>query len=111
MVLTHDVETDDGQEKCHKLMKIEENLKFRSSFYFVPRRYDVDPKFRDYLNDNKFEVGVHGLFDDGKLFKSRKIFHDRVTQINQFLKEWKSVGYRTPAMHHNLDWIHDLNSD
>jgi hypothetical protein len=61
------------------------------------------------LESNGFEVGAHGLNHDGKLFRSREIFLRRAARINQYLKEWQSVGFRSPAMHHNLDWIHDLN--
>jgi hypothetical protein len=25
------------------------------------------------------------------------------------LKEWGAVGFRSPSMHHNLEWIHELN--
>ncbi len=109
LVLTHDVDTAKGLEKCHKLVKIEEELGFCSSFNFAPERYSVLPELRHYLTNNGFEVGVHGLYHDGKLYKSKKVFQSRAIKINQYLKEWESVGFRSPAMHHNLDWIHDLN--
>jgi len=109
LVLTHDVETARGQERCYQVMEKEEQLGFRSSFYFVPERYEVSSKLRDHLTKHGFEVGVHGLFHDGKLYKSRKIFQERTFKINHYLKEWESVGFRSPSMHHNLDWIRDLN--
>ena len=88
---------------------IEKELGFRSSFNFVPERYQVSSEIRDRLTSDGFEVGVHGLYHDGKLYKSRKIFRERSAQINQYMEEWKAVGFRSPAMHHNLDWLHDLN--
>lgn len=109
LVLTHDVETDIGQGKCYKLTSLEKELGFRSSFYFVPERYSVSTDLRQYLTDNGFEIGVHGLFHDGRLFKSSRIFQKRAAQINHYLNEWESIGFRSPAMHHNLGWIHDLN--
>jgi hypothetical protein len=108
LVLTHDVETAKGQEKCHKLIKLEEQLAFRSAFYFVPRRYAVSSELRQYLSGNGFEVGVHGLYHDGKLFSSRDEFKKRAVQINQYIKDWGAVGFRSPAMHYNLEWMHDL---
>jgi hypothetical protein len=108
LVLTHDVDSAKGQEKCVKLAEIEEKFDFRSSFNFVPERYNVSGYLRSYLTDNGFEVGVHGLKHDGKLYASRKIFQERASKINEYLKEWKAVGFRSPAMHHNLDWLHDL---
>jgi len=108
LVLTHDVDTSRGQERCRQLMEIEKKLGFRSAFNFVPERYQVLPELRRQLLDRGFEVGVHGLNHDGKLFASRKIFEKRVHKINRYLREWGAVGFRSPAMHHNLDWIGEL---
>lgn len=108
-VLTHDIETAVGQKNCQKLMKVEEELGFRSSFGFVPRRYDVDPALREDMSSKGFEVVVHGLYHDGKLYKSKKVFKERAVIINQYLKEWNAVGFRSPSMHSNLKWIHDFN--
>jgi hypothetical protein len=108
LVLTHDVDTDVGHEKCLELTQVEQNMGFRSSFNFVPEKYSVSPELRNYLAENGFEVAVHGLIHDGKLFSSRKIFSERAIRINHYLKEWKSVGFHSPSMHRNLEWIHDL---
>lgn len=109
VILTHDVETNNGQAKCHQLMELEERLGFRSSFNFVPERYNVSPELRNNLVNRGFEVGVHGLNHDGNLYKSRKIFQDRAMRINHYLNDWKAVGFRSPSMHHNLDWLHELD--
>ncbi|MCK5607641.1 hypothetical protein KAR91_37500, partial [Candidatus Pacearchaeota archaeon] len=109
LILTHDVDTVRGQKKCRDLIDLEKTLGFRSSFNFVPERYDVDPGLRQSLTEKGFEVGVHGLNHDGKLYKSRQIFQERAVKINSYLKEWGAVGFRSPAMHHNLEWIHDLD--
>jgi len=109
LILTHDVDTARGQERCRQLMEKEEQLGFRSSFNFVPERYNVSAELRDYLTNHGFEVGVHGLNHDGKLFQSKKIFEERSSKINQYISEWKAFGFRSPAMHHNLDWLHELN--
>jgi len=108
LILTHDVDTACGQEKCRELMDIEEKLGFRSVFNFVPERYNVSAELRHQLTDRGFEVGVHGLNHDGKLFATRKIFEERVHKINRYIEEWDAVGFRAPAMHHNLDWIREL---
>ena len=109
LVLTHDVEFAKGQEKCIELMKIERSLGFKSSFNFVPERYQVDKNILKELVKNGFEIGVHGLNHDGKLFKNKNIFDKRAKKINEYLKDWKAVGFRSPAMHHNLEWIHNLD--
>jgi hypothetical protein len=109
LVLTHDVELQGGHDKCRQLLNLENELGFKSSFNFVPERYNVSPDLRKYILDEGFEVGVHGLYHDGKLFQSKKIFDERVPQINNYIKQWDAVGFRAPAMHHNLEWIKELN--
>lgn len=109
LVLTHDIDTAKGQERCRQLIRIERELGFTASYNFVPERYKVDDELRDYLTDNGFEVGVHGLNHDGLYFTSEKIFGERKVKINRYLSDWKSVGFRTPSMLHNLDWLHGLD--
>jgi len=109
LVLTHDVESSYGYEKCESLIKLEERLGFRSCVFFVPEGYSVRPGLRRYLTSHGFEVGIHGLKHDGKLYASRKNFQKRATRVNQYLKEWSSVGFRSPFVHHNLDWLHELD--
>ena len=108
-VLMHDVETERGQNKCRLLMQLEEALGFRSLFSFVPERYNVSPELRRDLVKRGFEVGVHGLKHDGKLFLSRNKFQEQAVQINHYLREWRSVGFVSPSMHRNLDWMHELD--
>jgi peptidoglycan/xylan/chitin deacetylase (PgdA/CDA1 family) len=110
-VLTHDVEWADGQDKVLAMMKLEKSFGFRSSFNFVPERYAVSAAIRQELVANGFEVGVHGLNHDGKLFSSQAVFKERVGKINEYARAWKAVGFRAPAMHHNLDWMLDLQVD
>lgn len=109
LVLTHDVETDKGQQRCLELMDIEESMGFRSSFNFVAERYAVSPSLLRRLTERGFEVGLHGLYHDGKYFDSRKIFKERTAKINRYLKEWQVVGYRSPSMLHKSGWLHKLD--
>lgn len=109
LVLTHDVEWGRGHDKCQQLATLEEEMGFRSSFNFVPERYKVSSDLRANLTSRGFEVGVHGLNHDGKLYNSRELFEERARKINQYLHEWKAVGFRSPSMHHNLDWIESLD--
>jgi hypothetical protein len=109
VVLTHDVDTSKGHDKCLELMTLEEKRGFRSAFNFVPERYSVSPDLRTHLSHCGFEIGVHGLYHDGRLYESLKIFQERAKRINQYLKDWNAVGFRSPAMHHELEWLFDLN--
>ncbi|MBP1696019.1 MAG: hypothetical protein H6Q41_1207 [Deltaproteobacteria bacterium] len=109
LVLSHDVDTARGHERCFELMKAEEALGFRSCFNFVPEGYTVSPELRRELTEKGFDVGVHGLVHDSKLFSSRKIFEERALRINHYLKEWGAAGFHSPATLRNLDWIGELD--
>jgi hypothetical protein len=108
--LTHDVDTIRGLQRCRELMRMEKALGLVSSFNFVPeKRYRLPGELRAELIGNGFEVGVHGLNHDGKLFSTRTVFDQQYPKINGYIRAWASVGFRAPAMHHNLSWLHDLD--
>ncbi len=109
LVLTHDVDTAEGQRNCRRLIGLEKTLGFRSSFGFVPERYDVSVELRHELENNGFEVVVHGLYHDGRYYDSQSIFRNRACKINHYLKQWEAVGFRSPSMLRNLNWFHYLN--
>jgi hypothetical protein len=110
LVLTHDVESAAGLRKCRELMRLELELGFRSSFNFVPEGdYRVPRELREELTQNGFEVGIHDLKHDGRLFESRREFSQRATRINRYLAEWQAVGFRSAFMLRKLDWLHELD--
>jgi glycosyltransferase involved in cell wall biosynthesis len=109
LVLTHDVEALSGLTKCRELMNLEEKLGFRSSFNFIPEgEYRTPSELREHLTDRGFEVGVHDLKHDGKLYRSKQEFERSAEKINGYLRDWNAVGFRSGFMHHNLDWLHSL---
>ena len=110
LVLTHDVEGPSGRDKVTRLMKLESQLGFRSSFNLIPEGpYRIPREFREQIESDGFEVGVHDLYHDGKLFLSRNEFNRRAVQINHYLKVWGAAGFRSGFMLHNLDWVHQLD--
>jgi len=109
LVLTHDVDTARGYKRCLSLADVEERLGFRSSFNFVPLRYTIDDGLLGELRQRGFEVGVHGLYHDGKYYETKSEFLERVEKINHYMKKWQCNGYRAPCMLHKLEWFHDLD--
>ncbi|MBN1980484.1 MAG: hypothetical protein JW795_03060 [Chitinivibrionales bacterium] len=109
LILTHDVEHFSGLVKCRLVADLEHSYRFRSVFNFVPYRYPMDYKILTYLQDKGFEIGVHDLRHDGKLFESENRFNDAVPLINNFLKEWGATGFRGGSMHSNLEWLKRLD--
>ena len=110
LVLTHDVEGNKGLQRVERLMEVESKYGFRSSFNFIPEKdYRVPRALRRTMERAGFEIGVHGLKHDEKLYDSKIKFAQRATRINEYLREWNSCGFRSPLMHHRLAWLHQLN--
>lgn len=108
-VLTHDVESAPGLQKCRSLMHLDREFGFRSSFNFVPEGdYQLPSDLREELTQSGFEVGIHDLRHDGRLYQSHREFCHRAMRINRYLGEWGATGFRSAFMLHNLDWLHEL---
>ena len=108
-LISHDVEGPAGLENCRRLAEIEMELGFRSCFNFVPEgTYTVPPSLRSWLVERGFEVGVHDLHHDGKLYHSAHRFTHHARRINDYLRSWDARGFRSAYMLRNLDWIHEL---
>jgi peptidoglycan/xylan/chitin deacetylase (PgdA/CDA1 family) len=103
--VTHDVETAHGVSNIPRLVEIEKRIGIRSSWNFVPERYSFDLSVVRHLQQEGFEVGVHGLTHDGRLFESETTFRARAERINGYAHLWGSVGFRSPACHRNYDWM------
>jgi len=110
LVLTHDVETQQGVDKVRALAEVEMQYGFRSAFNFIPEGGYGDPAaLREWLMEQGFEVGVHDLNHDGKLYQSRTGFKAKAQRINHYLHAWKATGFRSGFMLRRLDWLHALD--
>lgn len=108
LVLTHDVEGEDGQHYVREVADLEERLGFRSSFNFVAERYPLDAALIADLADRGFEVGVHGRRHDGLELRSRRAFERHVPHINRQLRRLGAVGFRSPLTHRHAEWMQAL---
>ena len=109
IVLTHDVETEEGLKFIPKVIDLEHQYGFRSSWNIVPYKYRIDPGVIRFIHDAGHEIGVHGYNHDGRLYYSEKIFRERAVHINRALNEFQAVGFRSPMVHRNLVWLQQLN--
>jgi hypothetical protein len=107
-ILTHDIETEQGQAYAWKVLEIEANLGYKSSFNFIPERYPIDKNLLNTLRSHGFEIGVHGLKHDGKLFSSYTTFMERSHKINSYLKDFSACGFRSPLTHRQPEWMQAL---
>ena len=93
------------------LLDIDQQSGFRSAVSLVPRRYFVSEEVISSVKERGFELCVHGLYHDGRLFSSHRRFLKRAAEINTILAQWGAAGFTAPSMHRNLDWMHALNID
>ena len=108
-VVTHDVETVKGRDFCSTLMDIDENFGIRSSFQLIPeKRYSLSETFIQSIRSREFEVNVHDLNHDGRLFASEAEFLDRARRINQYGRTLGAHGFRSGALYRNLAWYSAL---
>ena len=109
VILTHDVEEETGFNFIPKVIELEESLGFNSSWNIVPYKYKIDSGIINLINESGHEIGIHGYNHDGKLYYSEKIFNKRVPLINDALKKYNAVGFRSPMVHRNLRWLQKLD--
>lgn len=109
-IMTHDVETERGRQFCGELMEIDSSFKVPSSFQIVPEeRYSVDSSFLHSITDAGFEVNVHDLNHDCRLFEDRRIFERRVKEINRYGREFGASGFRSAVLYRNQEWYDSLD--
>ena len=96
-VLTHDVETITGRDRIEALRGPERELGLRSSWNFVPLRYEVPEVLVRRLQEEGCEVGVHGLRHDGQDLASARKLRRRLPLMREYAERWEAVGFRSPA--------------
>ena len=111
LVLTHDVEDQGGYESVRVLRDLELRYGYRSSWNFVPMRYVVEEHVIRGLTEGGFEIGVHGLYHDGRDFGSHKLFRERLREISRYADRWGARGFRSPSTHRVWGWMSELRFD
>lgn len=97
-MITHDVETANGQRNIGALAALESSYGVRSCWNFVVRRYEVDVALIADLKASGHEVGVHGVYHDGREFASEEEFRRRLGIVETAAREWGANGYRSPSL-------------
>jgi hypothetical protein len=111
-IITHDVETTTGLEFCSQLMDIEDSFGMKSSFQLVPeKRYSLSDRVVGGIRDRGFEVNIHDLNHDGHLYSERNEFLRRARKINEYGRKYGARGFRSGALHRNIDWYDALEFD
>lgn len=105
-IMTHDVEGSSGRDFCPKLMDIDESFGFYSAFQLVPEnRYSVPKSLLHRIVSRGFEVNVHDLKHDGRLYADYAEFLRRAKKINDYVREFDAEGFRSGSLYRNADWF------
>jgi len=110
VAVTHDVEAVKGRDFCPALMDVDESFGIKSSFQLVPeKRYALSRPFIESIRARGFEVNVHDLNHDGRLFANEVEFFHRARRINQYGRAFGAHGFRSGALYRNLAWYGALD--
>jgi hypothetical protein len=109
-IMTHDVETESGQEFCSNLMDIDDAFGIKASFQIVPEeRYRVSTQFLASIRERGFEVVVHDLNHDGHLYKDHEQFLRRAAKINAYREKYGTEGFRAAVLYRKQLWYDALD--
>ncbi len=107
--ISHDVETELGLDFCPQLMDLNDSFGIKASFHIVPeQRYSASETTLQLIRDRGFEINVHDLNHDGRLFADREQFLRRAKLINQYGQKFGASGFRSAVMYRNVDWFDAL---
>jgi peptidoglycan/xylan/chitin deacetylase (PgdA/CDA1 family) len=108
VVLTHDVEGPVGVNNVMRVVDLERRHGFVSAWNFVAEWYPIPDGLFDTLRAAGCEIGLHGIRHDGRMFRSRADFDQALPPIQDYLRRWDAVGFRSPATHRNAAWMAEL---
>jgi hypothetical protein len=105
LIMTHDVETSTGRDFTFKLMDQDDSYGFKASYQVIPeRRYKVSDEYVSSIRGRGCEFNIHDLNHDGHLYSERGEFARRAVEINSYVRQYGSRGFRAAAMYRRQDW-------
>lgn len=109
VAMTHDIETTAGRDFSAELMNVDDSFGIKGAFGVVPEgRYEVTSNFIKSMRDRGFEVFIHDLNHDGRLFDKKEEFLRRASMINRYGSEFGAAGFRAAVLYRNPAWYEAL---
>jgi len=109
-IMTHDVETEMGLRSCSYLMDTADAFGIKASFQIIPeQRYEVHADLLQSIRQRGFEVGVHDLNHDGRLFRDKEEFLRRAIKINSYRDRFGASGFRAGVLYRRQSWFDALD--
>ena len=105
-MMTHDIEGQSGIDFCEELARIDDSFGVKSAFQLIPEgREDVWRQKAARLRELGFEVNLHDLSHDGRLFADKAAFFEHARRINAYAQEFGCQGFRSGAMYREQSWF------
>lgn len=111
VILTHDVEGTEGIEAIGGVREVEARHGFVSSWNFCAEEYPIPEGVFDDLRAQGCEIGLHAVDHKCRLFATRASFEAGLPDVHRYLREWDAVGFRSPALHRNAEWMGELGCE
>jgi hypothetical protein len=109
-IMTHDVETEIGLRGCSYLMDTADAFGIKASFQIIPeQRYEVPVDLLDSIWQRGFEVAVHDLNHDGRLFSNKEEFLRRAIKINSYRDRFGASGFLAGVLYRRQSWFDALD--
>ena len=105
-MMTHDVEGQTGIDFCDQLMDIDDSFGIKSAFQLIPEgREDQWLRTATRMRRRGFEVNLHDLNHDGRLFADKLAFMSHASRINDYTRQFGCEGFRSGAMYREQGWF------
>jgi len=105
LIMTHDVETSAGRDFTFKLMDLDDAHGIKASYQVIPeKRYEVPHEYISRIRRRGCEFNLHDLNHDGHLYSERVEFARRAAEINSYVHQYNTQGFRAGAMYRRQDW-------
>lgn len=104
-MVTHDVEGEAGLSFSNTVMDVDQDHGVPSAFQLIPE--GQGSSWRDVaaaIRARGFEVNLHDLNHDGRLYQSREQFLERAQRINAYARDIGCRGFRSGAMYRQQGW-------
>ena len=98
IVLTHDVDTAQGQQFVPQMAEWDEAEGINSAWYVVGSYYDIDHHMLSDLESRGHEIGLHGAVHDNRLADlDSEAIRERLDSCNDFVQRHSISGFRSPS--------------
>jgi hypothetical protein len=110
LMMTHDVEGQKGADHCDLLMDLDDFYAIKAAFQLIPEGgYKSFDGLVSRIRARGFELNIHDLDHDGRLYEHEGLFVERAARINAYGRQYGMNGFRSGSMHRKQEWFDKLD--